>query len=184
MTSPLPTVASVLDFWFAETDRKGWFRASDDLDEDVRRRFGGLLTAARRCELYAWRSTPQGRLAEILTLDQFGRHVFRNRAEAFSGDALALGLAQWAVDVGADVELSRDERAFLYMPYVHSESPQIQAEAIRLLSVPGLEASLRSAQTHKAVIDRFGRFPHRNACLGRVSTVEERDFLQGRRRGA
>ncbi len=113
-------------------------------------------------------------------LDQFSRNIHRGSAEAFACDALALALAQSAVALGADLDLPVERRTFLYMPYMHSESPRIHQDAARLFSAPGLEDSLRSELQHKAIINRFGRFPHRNAVLGRVSTPEEVAFLASR----
>jgi len=110
-------------------------------------------------------------------IDQFSRNIYREKPASFSNDPLALILAQTAVQLGADKDLEPDARAFLYMPYMHSESALIHVEAVRLFSHPGLERNLDFELRHKAVIDRFGRFPHRNAILGRTSTPEETAFL-------
>ena len=124
------------------------------------------------------RASPEGQLAEILVLDQFSRNMFRDDSRAFAQDVLALVLAQEAVRSGADQSLSPTERAFLYMPYMHSESAAIHVEAVRLFDQPGLKGNLEFEHRHKAIIDRFGRYPHRNAVLGRDSTAEEREFLK------
>ena len=147
------------------------------MDEAIRTRFGDTLEAAARCELFAWRTTPEGRLAEILVLDQFSRNVYRDTARAFAQDALALVLAQELVAGGHDQHLTPKQRAFANMPYMHSESLAIHAQAVQLFALPGLENNLSFELRHKAIIERFGRYPHRNAILGRTSTPEELAFL-------
>lgn len=169
---------SVLDFWFGELEPKHWFAKDTDLDERISKRFRDLHGRAAHCELWAWRKSPHGRLAEIIVLDQFSRNIHRDNARAFACDPLSLALSQEAVAAGADTELTAPQRAFLYMPYMHSESPAIQAVAVRLYDQPGLEYNLRFAIDHKAIIDRFGRYPHRNHVLGRTSTAEELAFLK------
>ena len=173
------TAQAVLDFWFKEIDAKQWWTKSAEFDQLIESRFGSLHTAAARCELYAWRETPPGRLAEIIVLDQFSRNMYRNQPQAFACDALALALAQTAVATQADRHLEMRQRAFIYMPYMHSESPLIHSEAQALFSQAGLENSLASEHQHKIIIDRFGRYPHRNAILGRASTAQEIEFLAG-----
>jgi uncharacterized protein (DUF924 family) len=168
---------TVVDFWFGEVGPDRWYAANDAFDGLVRTRFGALLAAAAACELAEWRATPTGRLAEIIVLDQFSRNIHRERPEAFAQDPLALGLAQEAVDRGVDRQLPPDRRAFLYLPFMHSESRAIHAVAARLFDAPGLEKNLDFELKHKAIIDRFGRYPHRNAVLARPSTPEELAFL-------
>ena len=174
----MTTPADILDFWFSEIQPAQWWNKSDDFDRLIATRFGAVLEAAARCELYAWRATPAGRLAEVIVLDQFSRNINRGEAQAFANDALALGLAQEAVAAGADRLLAPAERAFLYMPYMHSESAAIHTLAVALFSQPGLEHNLDFELRHKAIIDRFGRYPHRNDALGRTSTAEELTFLE------
>jgi len=173
------TAESVLSFWFEEIEAKQWWTKSAEFDQLIAARFGSLHAAAARCELYAWRETPPGRLAEIVVLDQFSRNMYRDQPQAFACDALALALAQTAVASQADRHLEIRQRAFIYMPYMHSESPLIHSDAQALFSQAGLESSLASEQHHKAIIDRFGRYPHRNAILGRSSTAQELEFLAG-----
>jgi len=168
--------AAVLHFWFDETSPAQWWRRDSAFDETVATRFGELHRAAAKAELWAWRESASGRLAEIIVLDQFSRNLYRDDARAFACDALALGLAQEAVHGGADLQIAAEHRAFVYMPYMHSESPLIHAAAVQLFRerAPGnIEYELR----HKAIIDRFGRYPHRNTVLGRSSNAEEIDFL-------
>ncbi len=167
----------ILKFWFEETEAKQHFRKDEGFDALIRMRFSIAHRAASRGELYEWRATPDGRLAEIIVLDQFSRNLYRQQLQAFAWDGMALVLAQEAVRTGADQQLPVKQRAFLYMPYMHSESPVIHEIAVRLYSQPGLEFNLDFELKHKVIIDRFGRFPHRNAVLGRTSTPEETTFL-------
>ena len=168
---------SILQFWFEELTDKQHFVKDTALDEAMRSRFGPTLEAAARCELFAWRATPAGRLAEILVLDQFSRNIFRDTPRAFAQDALALVLAQEMVAGGHDQQLTPAQRAFAYMPYMHSESLVVHEEAVRLFAQPALENNLNFELHHKAIIERFGRYPHRNAILGRTSSAEELAFL-------
>ena len=167
----------ILDFWFEELTDKQHFAKDAALDEAICTRFGEVLEAASRCELFAWRATPEGRLAEIVVLDQFSRNIFRDTPRAFTQDGLALVLAQELVASGQDRSLSTNQRRFAYMPYMHSESPVLHAEAVQLFAQPGLENGLDFELRHQAIIARFGRFPHRNAILSRTSTPAELAFL-------
>ena len=169
---------AVLRFWFVELEPRDWWRKDPELDQRIASRFGALLETAATGALAEWRTTPRGRLAEIIVLDQFSRNIHRGSAEAFANDALALRLAEEAVATGAALELPVEERRFFYMPYMHSESAAVHETAMRLFATPGLEKNLDFERRHKAVIDRFGRFPHRNALLGRESTAEEIEFLK------
>ena len=171
------TTQSVLSFWFEEIEPKQWWVKSDEFDQLIATRFGALHAAATRCELSDWRETPQGRLAEVIVLDQFSRNIYRDQPQAFACDPLALALAQHAVALQADQALPTQQRTFLYMPYMHSESPLIHSSALPLFSQAGLEHALPSELRHQAIVDRFGRYPHRNTILGRSSTAEEIDFL-------
>lgn len=168
----------ILDFWFQELEPSYWWKKDAELDRQIGRRFGALLNSAAACELYAWRTSPEGRLAEVILLDQFSRNIHRDTPGAFANDPLALALAQEAVAVEADQALAPTMRNFLYMPYMHSESAVIHSEAVRLFAASGVASQIDFEQRHKAIIDRFGRYPHRNAILGRESTPEEIEFLQ------
>lgn len=168
----------VLTFWFQELTPQQHFSKDLALDALIRERFGAALSAAARDELHAWRSKAPGRLAEIIVLDQFSRNIHRDTPLAFAQDALALSLAQALVTLGQDQDLPMSQRAFAYMPYMHSESLAVHAEALPLFSQPGLENNLQFLQRHTVIIERFGRYPHRNAILGRVSTPDELSFLQ------
>jgi len=168
---------TILHFWFTELTPKQHYAKDAALDEAIRTRFGATLEAAARCELFSWRETPEGRLAEILVLDQFSRNVYRDTPRAFAQDPLALAMAQELVASGQDRSLPLVQRSFAYMPYMHSESALVHAQAVELFSQPGLEDTLRFELRHKGIIDRFGRYPHRNALLGRASSPEELAFL-------
>lgn len=169
---------SVLDFWFGEISPELWWKKDAALDATIAARFGALLDTAKAGELYAWRDSAEGALAEIIVLDQFSRNIYRDEARAFAQDAMALVLAQEALRRGLDALLSNARRHFLYMPYMHSESRVIHEEAVRLFTVLGNAYALDFEMQHKAIIDRFGRYPHRNAVLGRASTPEEAAFLK------
>ena len=168
----------ILKFWFEELDNQQRFAKDIALDRMLRARFDTVLQAASRGELFKWRTTPQGRLAEIIVLDQFSRNIHRETAAAFAQDAQALTLAQELVASGQDYVLDAARRTFAYMPYMHSESPLIHTQAVALFSQTGMEGSLAYERRHKAIIDQFGRYPHRNAILGRASTTEEIAFLK------
>jgi uncharacterized protein (DUF924 family) len=168
----------ILYFWFVEAGPKRWWKKSDDFDALIKTRFQGVYEAARICECSNWRESARGRLAEIIVLDQFPRNMFRGSARSFESDALALLLSQEAVRCVADHAMNADERAFLYMPYMHSESLKVHVEAVEVFDKPGLEDNLRFEHKHKEIIDRFGRYPHRNDILGRKSTPEEIEFLK------
>ena len=168
--------ADVLKFWFEELTPKDWFMKSDDLDNQIKLRFKELLDSAKQSEYYSWRTTPKESLAEVILLDQFARNIYRDTPEAFDADPLALSLSQHAIEKGFDKELSDVEKSFLYMPFMHSESKQIHVEALVLFK--DLPANYDFELRHKEIIDRFGRYPHRNKILGRESTPEEIEFLK------
>lgn len=168
----------ILSFWFDELEPKQWWIKDEVLDRSIIDRFSDIHDQACRCELYSWRVEEQGRLAEVIILDQFSRNMFRGSHLAFAFDTLALALAQEAVSIGADKLLTQIERNFLYMPYMHSESLAIHDVAIKLFRNNGIEGSFDYEVRHKDIIEKFGRYPHRNAALGRESTPEEIKFLE------
>lgn len=181
---------AVLDFWFGAPGsathgkpRAEWFRKSDAFDRAIERRFAPLIESALEGGLRDWETQTQTALARILLLDQFTRNVYRDTPRAFAGDALALAAAQALVADGRDLALPPQQRAFVYLPFEHAEDPAMQDESMRLFTrldaqAQGFGGSLDYAQRHHAIIERFGRFPHRNAILGRASTAEELAFLQ------
>ena len=169
---------AILDFWFREIDPAQWWRVDPAFDDLIRSRFLDVHRQAAAGELFAWRATAQGRLAEIIVLDQFSRNLFRGAPAAFAQDGMALVLAQEAVAARVHEALSPVERGFLFLPYMHSESRAVHVEAERLYREFALPANHDFELKHKVIIDRFGRYPHRNALLGRTSTAEEIDFLK------
>lgn len=177
METPTPA-QEVHHFWFKTLNPKDWFKKSKALDHRIAATFGAQVVHARAGKLDYWRVTPVGRLAEILVLDQFSRNIYRDSAEAFAGDELALQLAKDAIEVGAPEALSTPERAFVYMPFMHSESLAEHDRALTLFSEPGLENQLKYEHGHRKILERFGRYPHRNTALGRESTSEEIEFLK------
>ena len=176
---------TVLGFWFGEARgkaRREWFRKDERFDAEIRRRFGEVHAQAARRELEDWRNERESMLALIVVLDQFSRNLYRNDPRAFAQDAHALECARQALKRGDDALSLPVERQFLYLPFEHSEDAADQALCVRLMSQLEAFEETRGltewAVKHQAIIDRFGRFPHRNALLGRVSTPEEAEFLK------
>jgi len=167
----------IIEFWFTEIDSALWWQKSAEFDAAMTQRFGELHRQASLGELYSWRVTPEGRLAEIIVLDQFSRNMFRDETAAFAQDSLALVLAQEAIQAGDDKLLPELQRSFLYMPFMHSESLLIHEVAERLFSDLGIASSLDFELKHKAIIEQFGRYPHRNKILNRTSNAAEIEFL-------
>ena len=168
----------VIDFWFKEIEPSRWWSKDVGFDLLISRRFKSLHARATRCELWEWRKEARGRLAEIIVLDQFSRNLHRDLALAFSNDSLALALAQEAISAQADLALTSIEKSFLYMPFMHSESMEIHERAAGLYKRNGIESNYDFELKHKEIIDEFGRYPHRNSVLGRVSTPLEVEFLR------
>lgn len=172
------THSEVLTFWFEQCEPKDWWQKNHDFDVMIQQRFGLLQQAASQGELFQWRECAEGRLAEVIVLDQFSRNIFRDQPAAFACDSMALALSQEAIRQGADCDLTEQQRLFLYMPFMHSESKVIHEQAMHLFEQLGLESNLEFERKHKAIIDRFGRYPHRNDILGRRSSAEELAFLK------
>ena len=168
---------TILDFWFNEIEPSQWWKVDPEFDAFIDKRFSDLYQKANCAELVSWRSEAKGRLAEVIILDQFSRNIFRGKPAAFSQDTSALILAQEAVRLGCLDELAGAERSFLLMPYMHSESAFIHtlAEPLFKRYAPNNYAF---EVRHKEIIDRFGRYPHRNEILARQSTAEEVEFLK------
>ena len=168
----------ILDFWYHELTPVQWFKVDPALDQIIKNKFLETLESANRGEIAHWRSSAFGRLAEIIVLDQFPRNIFRGTSLAFAYDNVALVLSQELVLQGLDLKIPVDRLAFAYMPFMHSESALIHIEAMRLFSAKGLEDNYEYEVEHKRIIDLFGRYPHRNAALGRHSTPDELEFLK------
>jgi uncharacterized protein (DUF924 family) len=170
-------VDDVLKFWFEEIESKAWFTKCDAFDAEVRGRFASLHESLLRDQIPVPR-TARAYLAEIIVLDQFSRNLFRNSARAYAADSKALARAKEAIQLGFDQALSDRERAFVYMPFMHSESLKDQETCVELFSKLGNAESTRYAIEHRDIVARFGRFPHRNAILERKSTPEEGAFME------
>lgn len=175
-TADIASPDEVLAFWFDPDRQPLWFRQSAALDRDVKKGFGPTYEAARAGSLAHWAQTPSGALALVIVLDQFPRNMFRGTARAFETGAAALDLARAAVARGDDRAVDAGSRGFFYLPFMHSESLDDQDRALALYQALGDEGGLKAAREHREVIARFGRFPHRNAALGRVDTAEEAAF--------
>lgn len=165
----------VIKFWFEKLGPSDWYAKSDELDARIKDQFEPTYHQIVAGETSDWRTTPQGRLAEIIVLDQFSRNMFRGTAAAFNADPIALILAQEAIRCGADKVLEEQRRVFMYMPFMHSESAVVHEQAMEIFSdTPNLKYEIK----HKAIIDRFGRYPHRNEAVGRTSTTEEIEWMK------
>ncbi len=175
----MKTADDVLKFWFVEHGQPDWFGAKPEFDTLIAEKFAETHAAAARGETWRWRSTPEGRLAEIIVLDQFSRQLFRGRAGAFATDSMSLVLAQEAVAGGHHLFVPMPQRMFVLLPYMHAESVDIQAESMRLHKAIDAPDLLKFAQGHADCIARFGRFPKRNAALGRTSTPDEAAYIAG-----
>jgi uncharacterized protein (DUF924 family) len=177
MTPPVTHAAEVLTFWFAPTVQPLWFAATPDFDAALRARFLATYRAAAVGRLTDWETTAEGALALAIVLDQFPLNLFRGQSESFATEAAARAVADRAIARGFDRAVPPIQRQFLYLPFMHGEALADQERSVRLYQQAGLEDSLRFARHHHALIQRFGRFPHRNALLGRASTAEERAYL-------
>lgn len=178
------TPQNIITFWFEDHGPKDWWQSNPDFDQEIIEKFSTLHKAASAGELYQWRNTPEGRLAEIIILDQFSRQIYRGSGQAFAQDAMALALAQEAVAQGFDQKLDTVKRPFLYMPYMHSESLLIHEQSIALFSSINGADNIDFAIGHQDVIKRFGRYPTRNKALARVDTQEEAQYLAEHTGGA
>ena len=170
--------AEVLGFWFDLVMPEQWFSGSASLDEEIRELFGPLRELVLRSGALGWREEPDTLLAAVILLDQFGRNIHRGTAEAFAADSLARELTLLALDRGWDRDMPVERRQFLYMPLMHAEDREIQGLCLEKFEALGDDRSLAYAREHAAAIDRFGRFPTRNAALGRESSAEEREYLR------
>ena len=166
----------VLDFWFEECEPSDWFKKSEAFDAEIRTRFLETYEAIVSGDTAGWRKSAHGRLAEIIVLDQFARNMFRDDAKAFAADELAVELAKEALPYWD--EFSIQERSFVVMPFMHSESLEVHEWASKWFNEPGLERRKKYEAAHREIIERFGRYPHRNPVLGRTSTPEEEAFLK------
>lgn len=172
--------ADVLAFWYSDEMRTKWFASTPPLDALIKTRFEATWEAALRDELDDWRNSADGCLALVIILDQFPLNMFRGSAKSFISEAKSRDVARHAIDQGFDKEIDASRLAFLYMPFMHSENLADQDFSVALFEAAGLENNLRFARHHRELVRRFGRFPHRNAILGRASTPQEIDYLNSK----
>jgi uncharacterized protein (DUF924 family) len=170
----------IIDFWFSDATRKLWFKSTPEFDQELYERYQDTWERARRGELDHWMQTAEGCLALVIILDQFPLNMFRGSAQGFASEARSRDVAAVAIEQGFDKALPTEQRSFLYMPYMHSEILEDQELALQLFDQPGLESNLRFANHHHAIIEKYGRFPHRNAALGRSSTDAEIEYLNSK----
>lgn len=173
----MKTAQDLIDFWFIEHGYDDWFSGEAEFDDKCNR-FADLHAQVARGEAWAWRETPEGRLAELVLLDQFSRQLHRGKPEAFAQDKMALALAQEAVAGGHDMAVDHQWAMFFYMPYMHAESLVIQDEGVKIFENFGNDDVLKYMKDHRDTVARFGRFPFRNKALGRQSTPEEIAYMQ------
>ena len=179
MASLLRTTSDdVLTFWFSESIKPLWFNSTPEFDEELTEKFLDTYQAALNGELSEWEETPQGALALVICLDQFALNIFRGKAEGFAGEEISRQVAARAIERGLDQNLDDEQKGFLYLPYMHSEDMADQDRVLELFAEAGMENNLKWAKHHREIVVRFGRFPHRNAILGRQSTPEETAYLQ------
>jgi uncharacterized protein (DUF924 family) len=167
----------VIAFWFSARVRPLWFRSTPAFDAELRQRFEATWQAAREGRLADWETAAEGALALVIVLDQFPLNMYRGQGLSFATEAQARGVAQRAIERGWDRGLDEAGKAFLYLPFMHSESLTDQERAVELYQAAGMQENLRFARHHREIVRRFGRFPHRNAALGRDSSEEERAWL-------
>lgn len=170
----------IIDFWFSQEARQRWFKSTPEFDRQLTARFEKTWDRARRGDLDHWMQTAEGCLALIIVLDQFPLNMYRGEGKSFSTEARSREVTRHALEQRFDVDLPPEQKAFLYMPFMHSEALADQDLCLELFDQPGLESNLRFARHHRGIIERFGRFPHRNAPLGRESTEAERDYLNSK----
>ncbi len=174
------TPKTIIDFWFSERVRPLWFRSTPAFDAEITERFEATWQAARDGKLADWECDAQGALALVLILDQFPLNMYRDQGPSFSTEAAAREVARRAIDHGWDSELDDPGKAFLYLPFMHSEQLTDQDRSVALFEAAGLDENVRFANHHRDIVRRFGRFPHRNAALGRECTDDERKWLQSK----
>lgn len=174
----LVTAAEIVSFW-RNAGRDRWFEKNDDFDLTIKSKFLATHMAAVLGKLRAWEDSAEGALALVIVLDQFSRNMFRGTAQAFAADALAREVADRAIAQGFDQATEQALRPFFYLPFMHSELLTDQDRCVRLYEALGDPEQSKYATTHRDIIAKFGRFPHRNRALGRVSTLDEQEFLDG-----
>ena len=173
-------IIEVLDFWFSDRIKKLWFNSTPEFDEELRQKYLLLYEQAARGDLMAWREDPKGALALVILFDQFPLNMFRKQVRSFATEEDAREVADFAINKGFDLPLNDTQKAFLYLPFMHSENLDDQNKSVMLFEKAGLEHNLKYAKHHRSIVQRFGRFPHRNSILGRESTEEEIAYLNSK----
>ena len=168
---------TIIDFWFSDQVKDQWFASTPALDQEIKDRYAAVWKAAAQHDLDDWCVTPLGSLALVIVLDQFPLNMFRNQPLSFSTEQQAIEVARQAIDRQQDQQIEKDKLAFLYMPLMHSEQLSDQDQAVALYRAAGLTHNMRFSEHHRAIIQQYGRFPHRNAILSRASSAEELAYL-------
>jgi len=171
------TAEEIIDYWYSPKISKQWFASTAQLDAEIKTKYEALWQTASSGELDHWQASPQGCLALIIVLDQFPLNMYRNRPVSFSTEAKSIEVARHAVEKGFDQILQQEQKAFLYMPFMHSEKLSDQNLSVKLFTEAGLKDNQHFAEHHRELIRRFDRFPYRNEILGRTSTPEEIEYL-------
>jgi len=170
----------LLEFWFSDEVSQYWFNATSKFDQDLRESYADLWQQGKNGELVDWCEHAEGSLALVILLDQFPLNMFRGTAESFSSEAQSRSVADMAIERKFDLDMPTQQKAFLYMPFMHSENLNDQARALQLFGQPGLESNFRFAKHHYGIVGQFGRFPHRNEILGRQSSEAEIEYLNSK----
>lgn len=170
----------MVDFWFSEEASKHWFNSTREFDQQLLAEYGACWQQAKQGRLDQWEETAIGSLALVILLDQIPLNIFRGKPDSFSTEAQSILVSRAAIDRGFDTELTTGQKSFLYMPFMHSENRQDQTLALELFDQPGLEGNLRFSKHHHDIVERFGRFPHRNEILGRESSQAEIEYLNSK----
>ena len=171
---------ALVDFWFSETASQYWFKSTEVFDQQLRDDYAELWQQAKDGQLDSWKAQPMGCLALVILLDQLPLNMFRGTAKSFSTEAQSREVAALAIDRGFDVDMDSKRKGFLYMPFMHSEEMLDQERSVDLFNQPGLEDNYRFAQHHYGIVERFGRFPHRNEILGRENSDAEIEYLNSK----
>ena len=171
------TFADVVDYWYQPEVKKRWFNSTPAFDSELKNRFLNYYATAVTGELDHWQNHALGSLALVILFDQIPLNIFRGGKKSFATEARSREVARHAINSGQDKQLTKEQLVFLYMPFMHSENLADQDYSVELFSAAGLEENLRFARHHRGIIERFGRFPHRNKILGRESTEDEKEYL-------
>lgn len=176
MTESL-TPRSIIEYWYSERVKSQWFNSTQELDQEIRTNYEGIWKDALKGEMSSWKESAEGCLALAIILDQFPLNMFRGEVKSFSTEAMAVKIAKLAIKNDFDKAIDKDKLAFLYMPLMHSENIEDQNLSVKLFEAAGLMENWRFAKHHREIIQKFGRFPHRNKILQRESSQQEMDYL-------